>query len=185
MNNPANLPAVIPPQTSNLRLIVMSPLLHLQILLLLAVLLGGGGVAYGLRNLVIQLFALLLLMVHGDIVARFWRESGWGLRLLVFSSLALPLIQLIPLPPYLWQALPGREAVLASHRVAGWGDAQWFPLSMDRARTLVAFTGMIVPATMIMLGARLPDLHKRVLTWTVLALVMLAMLLHRINLRKH
>lgn len=164
------------PQPSNLRLVLTSPLLHLQLLLVLAVLLGGGGLAYGLRNLAIQLFAVLLLALHGGLVARFWRESGWGLRLLVLATLALPLVQLIPLPPQLWQPLPGREPVLESHRIAGWGAAQWFPLSMDRARTLVAFTGLITPAAMVMIGARLPDLHKRVLTWTLLVTVMLAML---------
>ena len=163
-------------QPGNLRLILLSPLLHLQILLVLAVLLGGGGVAYGFRNLTIALFAMLLLALHGTLLARFWREAGWGLRLLLLATLALPLIQLIPLPPTMWQGLPGREPVLASHRVAGWGDEQWFPLSMDRARTLVAFCGLIVPATMIMLGARLPDQHKRVLVWTLLVLTLLSLL---------
>lgn len=149
------------------RIVLASPLLHLQVLLVLALLLGGGGVGYGLRNLAIQLLALLLLAVHGPLVARFWREAGWGLRLLVLASLVVPLVQLIPLPPHLWQALPGREAVLASHRIAGWGEDQWCPISMDRARTLVAFTGLIAPTTIVMLGTCMPDRHKATLALTM------------------
>lgn len=145
-----------------------APLLHLQILLVLAIVFGGGGVAYGTRNLLITLFALLLLAIHGGLVARFVREAPLGLRLLLLATLCLPLLQLVPLPPTMWQALPGRETVLASHRVAGFGDGLWFPLSVDRARTLVAFTGLIAPVTIVLLGSMLPSRDKILLGWTLL-----------------
>ena len=165
------------------RTVLASPVLHLQVLLVLAVLLGGGGVAYGTRNLLIQLFALLLLALHGGMVLRFMREAPLALRALVLATLALPLLQLIPLPPQLWQALPGRESVQASHAVAGLGDGLWFPASLDRARTLVAFTGLIAPATIIMLGSLLPQRDKVLLGWTFAFAGLAALLLGAVQLQ--
>lgn len=160
-----------------------APVAHLQVLLVLAILLGGGGVAYGMRNLVIQLAALGILALHAGLVARFWRESSLALRLLVGATLALPLLQLIPLPPALWQALPGRDAVLASHAVAGLGDTQWFPASLDRARTLVAFTGLIAPATIVMIGAMLPAQDRMALAWTLASAAFVVLLVGVVQLQ--
>jgi O-antigen ligase len=160
-----------------------APVAHLVLLLGLAILLGGGGVAYGMRNLVIQLAALVLLALHAGLVARFWRESSLVLRLLVGATLALPLLLLIPLPPGLWQALPGRDAVLASHAVAGLGDNQWFPASLDRARTLVAFTGLIAPATIVMIGAMLPAQDRLVLGWAIASAAFVVLLIGVVQLQ--
>ncbi|VVT02186.1 O-antigen ligase family protein [Erythrobacter sp. EC-HK427] len=140
---------------------------HLQLLCVAALLLGGGGVAYGLRNLAIQLLALGVLAAHPQRVAGFVRTAPWGLRALVLATLALPLLQLLPLPPALWQALPGRGAVAESFALAELG-ARWFPLSLDPMRTLVAFCGTLAPATIIILGSALPREDKLALAHTLL-----------------
>ncbi|WP_336918008.1 O-antigen ligase family protein [Altererythrobacter lauratis] len=157
--------------------------MQLQALIVLAFLLGGGGVAYGLNNLAIQLFALLLLAVNGRAVGRFVVHAPLFLRLLVLLTLALPLVQLVPLPPAIWQALPGREAVLASHMLTGLGDGQWASLSLDRGRTLTAFAGLIPPATLIALGTMLPDADKRALAWTAVACGGAALVLGAVQLQ--
>ena len=122
-----------------------------------------------------MLFALVLLAIHAALVARFVREAPLGLRLLVLATLSLPLLQMVPLPPGLWQSLPGRAPVLASHRVAGFGDSLWFPLSVDRARTLVASTGLIAPATIVLLGSMLGSRDTYRLAWTLLIGALVAM----------
>ncbi len=148
------------------------PLAHLQVLLLLAVLLGGGGVAYGLGNLAIQLVALALLALHAGRVRRFMAEAPRGLLVLIILTLALPLAQLVPLPPAIWQALPGRELAVEAYALAGIASDSWAPLSLDRARTLVAFCGLLAPATVIVIGATLDGSEKRVLARTLVILAL-------------
>jgi len=150
-----------------------SPLLHLQILIVLALILGGGGLAYGLRNLAIQLCALAILAFHRRLVLRFVREAPLALRILLGASLAFPLVQLIPLPPAIWQSLPGRDLVAVSLELAGADARNWFPVSVDKARTLVAFCGTLAPATIIVTGSLLPQEQKiallRAALWACLA----------------
>ncbi len=150
-----------------------TPLFHLQILIVVALFLGGGGLAYGLRNLAIQLCALSILALHRGLVVRFVREAPPALRVLVGASMALPLVQLVPLPPAIWQSLPGRELAAASLDIAGADTRSWFPASVDPARTLVAFCGTLAPATIIVIGSLLPHDDKRALVrvalWACLA----------------
>lgn len=150
------------------------PLLHLQLLLFLAVLLGGGGTAYGLNNLAIQLVAIGLLAVHGVKVVQFVKSAPRTLVILLGLTLALPLLQLVPLPAPLWQALPGRELVANSYVLAGISVDSWAPLSFDRARTFVAFLGLIAPAAIIIIGATLDKRDKSALAWSLVAFALAA-----------
>ncbi|WP_169053616.1 O-antigen ligase family protein [Alteraurantiacibacter aquimixticola] len=150
-------------------------MVHLQLLLLLAVMLGGGGLAYAFNNLAIQLFALLLLAVHYRLARRFLAEASRPQLLLVGATLALPLLQLLPLPPAIWTALPGRELVEQSRALAGIDAGSWAPVSLDRARTLVAFCGLVAPATIIVLGHGLQAQEQRRLAVTLLGCIALAL----------
>lgn len=140
----------------------------LALLLTGAVAFGGGGVAYGLANLVVQLVALSLLAFHWPGVCDFWRKAPRALTMLAGLTLALPLAQLVPLPPDWWQALPGREAAIAARSVAG--VRGWYPLSLDQGRTLVAALGLIAPCTVLMLGWNLRAEALVRLGWLVVAL---------------
>lgn len=147
--------------------LLRTPLVQLQILLVLAVLLGGGGVAYGMRNLVIQLAAIAILAAHPALVWRFVREAPRMLLVLVLLSMALPLLQIVPLPPHLWQSLPGRELVIESRAIAGLDKSAWVPASVDSARSLVAFCGTLAPAAIIVIGSTLSRDAKARLGWTL------------------
>ena len=120
-------------------------------LLAIALLLGGGGVAYGLHNLAIQIAGLLVLAWQRKAFVGFWSAAPLSLRLLCGGTIALPLLQMVPLPPSLWEMLPARE--LASEALAAAGLAPgWRPLSLDPARTLVAGLGLIVPLAILATG---------------------------------
>ena len=134
---------------------VTSPVGQVQMLLALAIALGGGGVGYGLRNLAVQLAALLLLVLQRELVWHFVREAPRVLVTLVLLTLALPLLQLVPMPAAMWQQLPGREPVISAFAIAGIPADSWFPISLDRGRTLTAFLGLIAPAAIIAVGANL------------------------------
>lgn len=128
---------------------------QLSVLLIVAAIFGGGGVAYGLSNLAVQLVAIGLLAMNSPAIRGFFREGPLVLIVLVVLSLAVPLLQILPLPPIAWTALPGRDAVAES--LAAAGGAGWFAMSVDSARTLVAFIGLLAPFTVVVLGWRCAD----------------------------
>lgn len=138
-------------------------------LLIVALLLGGGGVAYGLVNLAIQLAALLALALHRDAVFTFWRSAPLTLRLLCGGTIALPLLQLAPLPPAIWQGLPARELVSEALSAAGLA-AGWRPASLDPARTLVAALGLLAPLAIFAIGWSLSRQALLCTGWLVVAL---------------
>lgn len=151
-----------------------NPLFQLQMLLAVSLVLGGGGVGYGIRNLLIQIFALGLLAFNLGRVRQFFSQSPWFLIALVGFTLALPLIQLVPLPPSLWQAMPGREPIVQAFAIANIPLETWVPWSVDRARTFVAFCGLIAPATIVILGATLKRDELKTLAWTAVAIALAA-----------
>ncbi|ABD27682.1 O-antigen polymerase [Novosphingobium aromaticivorans DSM 12444] len=132
---------------------------QLGALLLVACLFGGGGVAYGLANLVVQLAAILLLALHRAELGKFLARSPRMLAGLVVLTLALPLVQLLPLPPAAWTTLPGRDFVNEALAVADGATTAsgWFPFTVSSARTLVAFLGLLAPFAVIVLAWRLDE----------------------------
>ena len=125
-------------------------------LLTAAVLFGGGGVAYGLANLVVQLLAIFLIAASPGTVATFVRSGPRGLVILAVATCALPALQMVPLPPSVWMHLPGRELVVESFKLSG-HERDWFPLSVGVGPTLVAFLGLLAPFAILALGWRVPD----------------------------
>lgn len=144
--------------------------------ILMAVLLGALWVAGGasradaLGQVVVRSVAwatLVAMILFGE------RPSFVQARpvaLLLLAALALALLQLIPLPPDIWQALPGRapfaEAAAAS------GQAQpWRPLSIVPGATVNAASSLIVPFTVLALAASLNERDRLWLPGLVLGLI--------------
>lgn len=149
-------------------------------LLLVAFIFGGGGQAFGLANLVVQLAALGVLAVCYDEMLRFWREAPLTLRGLIAASLMLPILQLIPLPETVWTTLPGRETVSRSLELTGGGG--WLPLSVDPLRTLLALTALITPLAALLAGWKLPRERLADLGWVVVGMGIVTMLLGTMQL---
>ena len=127
-----------------------TPLGQISILLILAGLFGGGGSGHGLSNLVVQLTALAILAMSYETVRSFFGLAPRAMLALVLAALALPLVQLIPLPAAIWSGLPGRQLVAEAYGFAG--GPTWSALTVSQARTFVAFIGLIAPFTVIALG---------------------------------
>ena len=137
-------------------------------LVLIAIAFGGGGVRYGMANLVVQLTALGILACFKDTFFSFWRRAPLALTLLVAACVLLPIIQLIPLPESVWTALPGRA--LAADALTAVDAMGWAPGSLDSARTAVALSGLIVPVTLLALGWSAKSEQILMLGWLVVAL---------------
>jgi O-antigen ligase len=128
-----------------------NPAVQAGFLVLVALLFGGGGSAMGLANLVVQLAGFAVLACNGPAVFAFFRTAPRALVVLVTATLLLPLLQVVPLPPAIWQALPGREFAVQSLELTG-GSQVWKPFSLDPNRTAIAFFAL-VPALAILVTA--------------------------------
>ena len=141
---------------------------QISILLVAALALGGGGVAYGLANLAVLIFALVVLALHRATFAQFWISAPLPLRALAAASIALPLLQLVPLPPAIWSSLPGRALAVEARQAVG--DHGWHAMSLAPHRTLVAALGLVVPITLLSLGHSLDGPGRERVRRTILAM---------------
>lgn len=69
---------------------------------------------------------------------------------------ALPLLQLVPLPPGLWQQLPGQELRIGTLSLAGLADS-WQPLSVEPASTALVALMAVGFVVLTVLLLRLDD----------------------------
>lgn len=139
-------------------------------ILVTAIVLGGGGSPGALQELTVQLIALGgfgLAVIGGARPLGLLRQDRC-LGLFIVSVLAFPLIQLMPMPPDWWVLLPGRDTALAAVEATGMG-ATWRPWSLLPDNTAAAALALLVPVAMALLIARLP-VAERVRLVTLLAL---------------
>ncbi|WP_343805390.1 O-antigen ligase family protein [Alteraurantiacibacter aestuarii] len=121
--------------------------------------------------------ALAIMALNRQAVSQFFREAPRALVGIVLLSLALPLLQIVPLPAAIWQALPGRELVSQTYDIAGIDGDSWFTWSVDPVRTLVAFCSTIAPAAIIVIGWSLSSPMRLRLALTLIVASLLALLL--------
>jgi O-Antigen ligase len=95
--------------------------------LLLAFVLGGGTQQGFWSDTIIQLASLLLLGVV--FLSPSLMHVPRGPVILICVLVALPLAQIIPLPPTLWTALPGREEIVRAYSAANM-SLPWLPISL-------------------------------------------------------
>lgn len=131
----------------------MDPVVLSAILLLIvSTLLGGGGTPSPLLELAVQLI--------GAGIAAFWgiqmlrRNAKISLPALVIAALFLlvPLVQLVPLPPSVWQALPGRAPEIEALKLVG-AENSWRSISMAPDRTLASLLASIPPLLLLVMVA--------------------------------
>jgi O-antigen ligase len=117
-----------------------------------------GGSPQGIwRNLLLQLCGLAL--IAWALLARDRSHPTSGGRLLLWLGglwFALVLLQLVPLPPEIWSALPGRGPVVEGFTLRG-ESLPWLPLSLAPAGTAANLSLMALPlgiaAAIVVLGA--------------------------------
>ncbi|MGE4306341.1 MAG: O-antigen ligase family protein [Novosphingobium sp.] len=157
----------------------LRPDFQAQFLLVLALLLGGGGAAYGVYNLVVQLASLLILALNSGRVLYFFRRGPGIYVALVILTLALPVMQLLPFPPAVWASLPGRDLLAESLSLIDSPEA-WYPISLSPSRTFVALMSLLPVFAIMVLVSNFDDRQWRatfrVLVVAAIALVVLGSL---------
>lgn len=130
------------------------------VLLIVAVFFGGGGSGAGAANLVVQLAALAALAFHRRTLIEFFCQAPRAFTAVLAVTIFLPLVQCIPLPPSVWQQLPGRDLVAESLALVGRQD-DWMPFSLNVRRTFIAFLALMPPLCMLILTWRVSDADRR------------------------
>jgi O-antigen ligase len=142
-----------------------------------SVALGGGAQRGHIGDVVLQFVSLPLLL------ASLWRivelRSGAAANSrpfrweLVFCGaiVLVPLVQLIPLPPSIWSALPNRTPQAFVFGLLG-GEKPWMPISVSSEMTWLSALSLLPPIA-IFLGCLLLNYRER----RLMSLVVLAMAL--------
>ena len=137
-----------------------------------------GGSAQGIWfNLVLQVGAIALLAWAAltrspSATTGSGRVLGW----IIAGAVVLTIAQLVPLPPALWTALPGREPIELGFSLLG-QDLPWLPWSMTPYQTIAAALALLPPiaivAGIVRLGAYRSTLLSLVLVAVTIAGVIL------------
>lgn len=161
-----------PRQLDSVREFGRSRLLFLLTALVLGSALFLGGATRGgfLSDVILQLLALPLLLLV------IWRLFATPLpkehRLVLAFCLALfavPLLQLIPLPPWLWSLLPGRGSSAAMFDLLDSGRP-WLPISVAPHATWLSAISLIVPLAVFLATLLLTYRERRWLSVVILAI---------------
>lgn len=142
------------------RLALLSPVVLASFLVVCAIVLGGGGTPNPLTEILLELTAatVALLWLGQESFRRPLQPPAAApsryLLAIAAVTVAIPLLQLIPLPAALWQALPGRQDEVAALALIG-ADHDWRASSLSPARTLAALLSLGPPLLLMLLVASL------------------------------
>ena len=142
----------------------------------LALVLGGGGSPNPLTEVIVELcfvvVAMCWLWLPGSKASGLGRPVDRLALVLALVPLLVPLVQLIPLPPPVWTALPGRGDEVAALSLIG-EQHSWRAISMSPNRT-VAGVLAIVPAAFCLVAVAQLDKHERRLVLATVAMMVVA-----------
>lgn len=137
-------------------------------------LLGGGARAGRLSDATLELLALPLLL------AAVWRlgellgdRRTRGAVYFCLAAVALPLLQLVPLPPEIWTRFPYRDAALETFELIGNAPA-WLPISLSPRATWLAALSLIPPLAVFLGTLLLQPRERERLSLMVLAVGLVA-----------
>ena len=147
------------------------------VLIAASLVLGGGTQGGFLSDAVLQLIAIPVLCVA------LWRLrdvplTGQMRAALFFCAaiVAIPLVQLIPLPPWLWSTLPGREPLVETFTILG-QRLPWMPISVSPSETWISVLSLIPPIAIFITTLQLSYRDRRWLTVVFLAVGLFAVFL--------
>jgi hypothetical protein len=138
--------------------------------LVAAILLGGGTSAGFLSDAILQLLAIPLLL------ACIWQLSAlpslrsvrWPL-LFCAAVILVPVLQLIPLPPQVWTALPKRAAEAQAFELLG-QPLPWMPVSVAPHATWLSALSLLPPVAIFLATLLIGYRERRAASLAVLAI---------------
>lgn len=142
----------------------------LAFLLVTTIILGGGGGRFPRSEILIQLSALPALFIGlRNIDYKILSRDEKFICFLLFAIFALIIIHIIPLPPFIWQSLPGRE-IMTDIAAAIGRDNQWYSLSIDPSMSIESGLSLIIFAAIILAGFQITTAQRIALFKLILIL---------------
>ena len=147
------------------------------VLLVFSFALGGASREHALRLAMIELAALpLLVMAAGRLIKDdAWRQHRFLLGLLA-ALVAIPLIQLIPLPAAVWTGLPGRDQLVLALEITGLAPG-WSPMTLTPDKTWASALALVPPAAMLLAVLSLTHIQRQRLVQVCIAAAIASILL--------
>lgn len=146
-------------------------------LLIASAVLGGGGREFPFPAAALQLFAAIIAAIwfggRGFSRSHPVPRRAW---IVVVLLIAGPIVQLVPLPPAIWQALPGRELEVRALNLVGGAD-DWRAWTISPVRTCAALLALGPPALVLVLVAALPKRDRSVVAVAILAAALVSLVL--------
>ncbi len=137
----------------------------------------AGGASRG--DLIGQVLVRVAATISLVLVVLFGKRpslgAAWPVAVLLAGAIALPLLQLVPLPPQIWEALPGRMVLQEAMTVTGQSQP-WRPWSMVPWATANAAASLIVPVAVLVLVLGMRDEERRYLPGLLLIVAIASML---------
>jgi len=122
------------------------------VLAMLVALLGGSSRPDAVQIAALRPLSALMLIPALYVISRERIADVKTPLILLVLLLILMAVQLIPLPPALWQSLPGREPITGMAEAIGSAPV-WRPISMVPTRTINALASLVVPVSALLLAA--------------------------------
>ena len=139
------------------------------VLLVFSFAFGGASHSHALRLALVELASLPLLVLASRrlITTGVWRDHRFPLGLLA-ALVAIPLVQLIPLPPAIWTGLPGRDQMVLALELAGL-EPGWSPLSLAPDKTWASALALLPPAALFLAVLSLSHIQRERLVQVCIA----------------
>ena len=134
---------------------------------------GGASRAEVLGQVLVRGAAWSLLVVAALFGPRPQLRGAGAIPYLILAAVVLVALQLVPLPPAIWEALPGRAVFLQAVE----GAQPWRPWSIVPGATWNALGSLVVPVAVLLFTAGLSEQERRWLPAMILALVTASTLL--------
>lgn len=151
----------------------LSPALLLFLPLLGTLWVAGGASHADVTGQVVTRTATWLTLVLAILCGvRPIGKSAGPVFWLLLATVLLVLLQLVPLPPSLWAALPGREFLLS----APLSQEAWRPWSLAPSTTINAASSLIVPVAILYLVSAIPQEERAWLPAIMLGAIFFSML---------
>jgi O-antigen ligase len=136
-----------------------------------SLLLGGGTRGGFLSDTILELFAIpAFLFSLSSLVALPWtkskRSAEWALMLCLAIAI-VPLLQLIPLPPWIWTRLPNRGEMAGVFGLVG-RELPWFPVSVAPTATWLSVLSLLPPLAIFLAVIQLSYRERRMLSLILL-----------------
>ncbi len=146
-----------------------------------AIIFGGGpnNLNFGFSLLFASASALVFLTALSRDIHLFSR-APLLLNCAIGSIVLLPLIQLIPLPPEVWQSIPGHTNYLEVRQSVGLSN-KWYPATLDPQATLETFLFLVPPVAIFIGTFTLPRIYRNYLLIVIASLALISIIIGSIQ----